>query len=519
MSSTAAPVRTSCPATPPMSSTTARIRTASPSASTASATTANRARTTCCSRTSWTSSAGPATTGSRATWEPTSCAAAAATTRSTAARAMTTSTATTATTRSAPAAARTCSAAARATTCCTATTSRSSPRSPRTASSGATATTACSPTTATPTNSAARTATTAPKRTCSTTCWRSRPFLSPPRKSRAHMNAERLESRRMLAFAPFTDEVVVPGSTPDSYDLAVAGDGSYIAAYADGTAVRAVRYSARGAQVGVTTAAAFATAVVNDVSVAMDADGDAVIAYTSFEPSANFGEFRYSHINRSGVVDRSGVLDIFDRGRAADVAVSMDPGGRFFISSIGYVAHAAYQLRFRSFDASGVQRGPAFTAFQQTLPESAVDNLDVGAFHDGSGAVFAYAFVDERGAVQRVNYGRVSTSALVGSIGKIEAAEVHLPSVAIHSDGSFAIAYEQWMIDDRGFPTLQWRDCRIRRFSAAGVQVGNVISTSGPFSGVNFLTPNLSATPDGGLVITYIERRYNDLQGNAHDPK
>ena len=331
------------------------------------------------------------------------------------------------------------------------------------------------------------------------------------------MNAERLESRRLLAFTPFTDEVLVPGSSPDSYDLAVAGDGSFMVAYADGTAVRVVRYTEGGEQVGVITAASFATAVVNDVSVAMDADGDAVLAYTSFEPSANFGEFRYSHINRSGVVDDGGVLDIFDRGRAADVAVSMDPGGGFFIGSIGYVARAAYQLRFRAFDASGVLRGPAFTAFQQTLLESAVDDLDVAAKHDGSGAVFAYAFVDEGGVVQRVNYGRVSTSALVGSIGKIEGVEVRTPSVAIHPDGSFAIAYQQLMVETFGFPVQTWTDSRIRRFDASGVQSGNTISLLGPESGnrVNAITPQIDATPDGGFVVTYAQR-FHGQPGAPH---
>src|SRR5687768_15796568 len=95
----------------------------------------------------------------------------------------------------------------------------------------------------------------------------------------APMTTERLEPRRLLAFTPFVDEAIVPDAKPGSYDLAVGGDGSYIIAYADGTNVRAVRYDAKGRQVGnVITAASFVSAAVDDVSVAMDADGDAVIA-------------------------------------------------------------------------------------------------------------------------------------------------------------------------------------------------------------------------------------------------
>ena len=298
-----------------------------------------------------------------------------------------------------------------------------------------------------------------------------------------HDHVQPLESRRLLAFTPFVDEAVVPGAKPASYDLDVAGDGSYIVAYADGTTLRAVRYDAKGRQVGgEITVASFVTARVDDVSVAMDADGDAVIAYSSLEPGTNFGDFRYAHINRSGVVDDTGQLDGWQRDRAADVAVSMDPGGGFFIGSIGYGIGGTYQLRFRAFDSNGVLRGGSFVAFQQNLPDSAADDLDVAAKHDGSGAVFAYALVEDGGDVKRVNYGRVSTSALVGSIGKIEGAEVGAPSVAIRADGSFAIAYQQQLSDPPSVPSGPWMDGRIRRFDAAGAQVGNTISLVNAYS-------------------------------------
>src|SRR5688572_15971214 len=314
-----------------------------------------------------------------------------------------------------------------------------------------------------------------------------------------------LEARRLLAFTPFGEETVVSGATPGSYDLAVAGNGRFIVAYADGTRLRAVRYNADGEQVGgVITVASFATAAVGDVSAAMDADGDAVIAYTSLEPGANLGDFRYAHVNTAGVVDDSGLLDAWDGDRTADVAVSMDPRGGFFIGELGYTAGGAYQLRFRAFDSNGVLRGPAFTAFQQTLPDSAVNDLEVAAEHDGSGAVFAYAFVDEDGDIKRVNYGRVSASALVGSIGKIQGAEVGAPSLAIHADGSFAIAYEQRLF----FNAVQVDtriDSRVQRFDASAMAVGGPISLSAwwQFSG-EVVRPSIDATPDGGFVASFV---------------
>jgi Ca2+-binding RTX toxin-like protein len=317
-----------------------------------------------------------------------------------------------------------------------------------------------------------------------------------------------LEPRRLLAFTPFTEEAVVPGVAAGSYDLAVAGDGSFIVASASGTKLLAVRYSAAGEQLGdVITVASLVTAAVGDVSAAMDADGDAVIAYTSLEPGANFGHFRYAHINRFGVVDDTGQLDTWDGDRTTDVAVSMDPGGGFFIGELGYASGGRYELRFRAFDSNGVLRGPAFTAFQQTLSDSAVNDLEVAANRDGSGAVFAYAFVEDGGDVKRVNHGRVTTSALVGSIGRIEGPEVGAPSLAIYADGSFAIAYQQHFTAPGSVPSGPWMDGRIRRFNAAGVQVGSTISLiGGGVSWFDVVTPHIDATPDGGFVVTYAQR-------------
>src|SRR5688500_9479305 len=139
-----------------------------------------------------------------------------------------------------------------------------------------------------------------------------------------------LEPRQLLSFTPFGEETVVPGSTPASHDLAVAGNGTYIIAYATRTDVQAVRYSAAGDQIGgIVTAASFPSAAVGNVSVATDADGDAVIAYTTFDDDGDVQEIRYNRMSSAGVVEASEQLDTFVSDDASDVSVSMDRQGGF----------------------------------------------------------------------------------------------------------------------------------------------------------------------------------------------
>src|SRR5438552_2110143 len=125
------------------------------------------------------------------------------------------------------------------------------------------------------------------------------------RRKCMHEFGEPLEPRRMLSFTVFGSEGMVPATAQVSRaDVAMAGNGSFIVAQIDGDALEAVRYSATGEQVGeplVLDKRKDTTFL--DLAVSMDADGDAVVAYTADSKNFFGGHRIYvSRISKAGVV-------------------------------------------------------------------------------------------------------------------------------------------------------------------------------------------------------------------------
>ena len=199
-----------------------------------------------------------------------------------------------------------------------------------------------------------------------------------------------------------------------------------------------VRYSAAGEQIGspITVASG---ASVSEASVSMDARGDAVVAYS------NNGIF-VERISKTGVASMP-TLIASEGVFAAEPSVSMDSSGGYFL---GWVqepqANADITAQVQAFDAGGTARGLAFTvAWTDDL--DSIDQLDIDANPDGSGAVFAAVQTGE-GADDSITFGRVSTTALIGTLGSFHSGlNEGSPSVAVNSDGSFEIGYTTFAND------------------------------------------------------------------------
>src|SRR5687767_6365057 len=106
-----------------------------------------------------------------------------------------------------------------------------------------------------------------------------------------HHHLEPLESRRLLSLTPVGDETVLPplGGASD-YDVAAADDGTYIVASAatadrddnDAPSVLTVaRFAPTGQPLGAPLT--LASSGASEVTVSMDADGDAVVAWSQFQ--------------------------------------------------------------------------------------------------------------------------------------------------------------------------------------------------------------------------------------------
>jgi hypothetical protein len=317
----------------------------------------------------------------------------------------------------------------------------------------------------------------------------------------------------MLSFVPGPEVTVTGGAESSGFDVAVAGDGSYIVAAdvarGDVHRVTAFRYSAAGERIGEPiplysyvppTTPFFRTA---HIAASMDADGDAVIAYSVFD-GTDSGVY-VSRISRAGVVVGrtlrvAGVDEDF-----TPPSVSMDAAGGFFIAwrdAANY--YGGFQAR--AYDASSAPRAPQFTLVG-TPGIGFVTTVDIAARPDGTGAVFV-AGVAHSGDFGPNNYtiefARTSTSGMVGTRGVIDepGADLHPSTVATSADGSFVLGYLRVDAANEAI-----RATYVRRFTANGVATGepSPLGTSLPSGGNGTHSLSLDDAPGGGYVASLVQ--------------
>jgi Ca2+-binding RTX toxin-like protein len=323
-----------------------------------------------------------------------------------------------------------------------------------------------------------------------------------------------LEKRLLLAFAPISGEQLVTGPTSvKAYDLAVAGDGSYLVTTIEDAAnptLTAVRCSATGQQLGQPLTLDTLQNNFNGaaVSVAMDADGDAVVAYM-----LNVEEIYAIRISKTDVVSPRQRIDQTSGDEAEFFwpSVSMDAAGGFFVGWIAYpdTGHVD-TIHLRAFDATGAARAAEFVATGTTSVEDTFSQLDVAANPDGSGAVFSFSRIVSIPYFDTIEYGRVSTTALLGEVqGVAGAAGFPAANVATHVDGSFVIGFTRsgGDIDPRA-PQPDFAGY-VQRFDAQGGTIGDAIELGGSLPGSG-LQKHISAVsvdtiPDGGFVAAFTQ--------------
>src|SRR5688500_12089388 len=275
---------------------------------------------------------------------------------------------------------------------------------------------------------------------------------------------ERLESRRLLSFTPFGEEgIVADSSAASAFDVAVAGNGSFIVASiqhtpGDGPALTAVRYSPAGVQIG--EPLTLALGVGGEVSAAMAADGDSVIVYR--KPGV-----RAVRISRAGVVSES--MPISTSGSVGSSDVAMDDAGGFFVTWFQGPDDGPDAIQVHAFNADASQRAAQFTAETLDIVEGGID-IDIAAQPDGSSAVLAYQYHGSDGN-SYLGGNRVSPSALTGAMAIMHSDQAAGADVAVNADGTFVIGYTQFADDPSGNVTSQ--SGFARRFNAAGAAQGD----------------------------------------------
>ncbi|MBI1348013.1 hypothetical protein GC163_17205 [bacterium] len=321
--------------------------------------------------------------------------------------------------------------------------------------------------------------------------------------------AQAYESRQMLSASPAGSEFQVNTYTEGTQGgpaIAVDADGDYVITWTsvdqDGNngGVFAQRYNAVGVPQGSEFLVNSFTSGSQVLSaVAMDASGDFIITWSS----ANQDESPYSiyaqRYNASGVAQGSEFrVNTTTTGRQVSSAVAMDADGDFVIAwQSNDQDGSADGIYAQRFDAAGVAQGSEFqvntyTTLSQRFPGVAMNAA--GDFvitwqsgnQDGSSyGIFAQRY-DAAGVAQGGEF-QVNTYTISNQ---------RNPAVAMDADGDFVITWDSNLLDGSAYGIFA------QRFSAAGVAQSSEFQVN-TFTTSHQTRSTVSMDADGDFVITW----------------
>ena len=287
--------------------------------------------------------------------------------------------------------------------------------------------------------------------------------------------------------------------------IAMDADGDFVIAWAsiyqDGSAsgVYAQRFSAAGAPVGAEFRVNTTTAGVQTApSVAMDADGDFVVTWDSFGQDGSYSGIFAQRYNAAGVAEGLEFrVNATADGDQRDSVVAMAAAG-FVVAwvSDGQDGDGA-GIYAQRFDAAGVAQGGEFrvnatTANTQSAPAVAMraDGGFVVAWHSNDQDGDAFGIYAQRyDAAGNPQGGEFRVNATTAST-------QGFPSVAMDADGDFVVTWQSYLQDGSGYGIYA------QRYDAAGNAQG------GEFR-VNVVTANRQTTSsvamdaDGDFTVTW----------------
>jgi Ca2+-binding RTX toxin-like protein len=234
----------------------------------------------------------------------------------------------------------------------------------------------------------------------------------------------------------------------------------------------------------------------DEVSVATDADGDAVVAYGyDVDQTAPGDEIYFKRIAKDGTVgSRTFVAKRTTTDEDESVrspAVAMDDSGRFYLAYVHDLGNRSeHDLQMRFYDAAGNLQGSEFSANVFKWAFSHLHGIDLAATSDGSRAVWGTAIDISDDFQTLINTGRVSASEAVGGVqlvdtmtGPAHSALTPIVRVVANDDGSSVVAFDT---EAGSFA---------QRYDDLGNAVGDLISLG---SGKR---PAIAVTPGGGFVV------------------
>jgi hypothetical protein len=332
------------------------------------------------------------------------------------------------------------------------------------------------------------------------------------RRRTACIITETLERRRLLAVGPVGPEFKVNTFTTNAQiNSAVAMDatGNFVVVWqssgADGAGdgIRGQRYSSGGAPQGEEFAInEYTTSNQQLPSVAMDADGDFVVAWQSNGQDGNGNEIWARRFAATGA-PAAGEFHVNTTTTSAQLApaVAMDDAGNFVIawhSQNGTVA--SYDIYAARYSAAGSVLQSEFAVNVYTTASQA--NASVAMDTDGDFVIAWQSFGQDStlNAVVALRFNQ--SGAPQGEeilVNEVTTGSQRVPSVGMDSVGNFVITWESDLQDGSNYGIYA------RRYSAAGTAL------AGEFK-VNTTTtdqqrvPQVAVDVDGDFVITWASR-------------
>jgi hypothetical protein len=315
------------------------------------------------------------------------------------------------------------------------------------------------------------------------------------------------------ASAPLGGELRVNSYTTEfqAYPSTAMDDaGNFVVAWygrgsGDNFGIFAQRYNAAGVKQGTEFRVnTYTTNSQYGASVAMDADGDFVIAWQSYHQDGSYWGVYAQRYNPAGAKQGTEFrVNTYTLSAQHEPAVAMDADGDFVVAWQGWGA-SGYGIQAQRYSAAGVPQGGEFlvnpgTTLVGVSPTVAMDaDGDFVVAWDGL-TVGYYGYVyDVDVYAQRYNATGVSQAAAF-RVNTNTTDYEYDPSAAMNADGDFAIAWVNTPFDS---PQLYGADVHAQRYSASGVPQAteflvNTHTTNGQFG------PSAAMDDDGDLVIAW----------------
>jgi RHS repeat-associated protein len=220
-----------------------------------------------------------------------------------------------------------------------------------------------------------------------------------------------------------------------------------------GFGVYAQRYDAAGAaQGGEFAVNTYATAAQSAPDVAMDESGDFAVVWTSYGQDGSYDGVYARRYNAAGVAQGGEFLvNTTTTNRQFDPAVAMDADGDFVVAWTGYVGVDDYDVYAQRFNAAGVAQGGQFRVNGTTTNIQQLQTLACSA--DGD---FVIVWTSNLQDGQSTGiYGRYFVKD--GTFGSLFAVNVFTTSaqtqqsIASDYDGNFVVAWESNLQDGSNY--------------------------------------------------------------------